>query len=67
MFCPYCNQGLILKAKIKFNKQVIFICDECDTVWNEFEPISNHTGKGLNLFSKELNITPLWNEFELIN
>lgn len=35
MLCPYCgNQGLIVKAKIKFNKQIIFIhekrsCHNC--------------------------------------
>ena len=33
MICPYCEQGRVIKAKIKKNGRIINICEECDTVW----------------------------------
>ena len=31
--CPYCGQGAVRRAKIKETRKNIFICEECDTVW----------------------------------
>lgn len=66
MYCPYCMQGLILKAKLKIDNSIVFICNECDTVWKEHEPISNQTGKSFYLFADELSIKPLWNSLEIL-
>lgn len=66
MICPYCKQGEIIKAKLKANNSIIFICKECDTVWKENGKISNTTGKGFEFFAKEQKIKPVWNELELL-
>ncbi len=44
MYCPYCEQGKIVKAIVKSSGELIFICEECDTVWASHEKISSHTG-----------------------
>lgn len=66
MICPYCKQGDILKANVKINHQIIFICEECDTVWNENETISSQTGRAFENFANQLNIRALWDELGLI-
>ena len=66
MICPYCKQGEITKAKLKTNNSIIFICEECDTVWKEDEKISNITGKGFEFFAEEQKIKPVWAELELL-
>ena len=66
MICPYCNQGKIEKAKLKTNNIIIFICEECDTVWRDNEKISNNTGEGFDFFAEKLNINPVWDELELL-
>lgn len=34
VYCPFCaHQGVIYKATINKNGNIIYICDECDTVW----------------------------------
>ena len=40
--CPRCDgQGHILKKLIKFNKEMIYICDECDAIWFNDEKIQS--------------------------
>ena len=45
MLCPLCNEGSICHAIVKKNNQIIYICEECDSVWmtsdiNEFDVIT---------------------------
>lgn len=66
MCCPYCMQGLILRAKVKANDLIVFICDECDTVWKGSDTISWQSGKSFYLFASELSIKSLWDELEIL-
>lgn len=31
--CPYCEQGYVLRARIRATGMDIAICEECDTCW----------------------------------
>ena len=66
MSCPYCDQGEILKALIKSSGEVIYICDECDTMWRSHDRISDTTGLAFHLFADVYNLKPLWSELELL-
>lgn len=33
MICPYCEQGGIMRVKLKKSSEIIKICEECDAVW----------------------------------
>ena len=36
IYCPYCDgQGIIYRATIKGTEVILYICDECDTVWKD--------------------------------
>lgn len=63
MVCPYCEQGKIIKAKIKRNNKEIHICEECDTVWDG--EINLMTGKSFDNFMKNLGCEPDWSELEI--
>lgn len=65
MLCPYCEQGDIRKVMVKRSKEIIYICDECDTVWNSHESISNSTGIGFGLYADQRGFKPLWTELEI--
>lgn len=66
MCCPYCDQGEIVKAIIKKSNKMIYICDECDTVWTSREKISDTTGLSFYLYANAHNLKPLWTELELL-
>ena len=56
IYCPFCDdQGVINKATIKGTEVILYICDECDTVWKDrdiigyncdnFESVMNALGR----------------------
>ena len=73
IICPYCEQGRVLKVRLKTDisgyssSQIIYYCDECDTIWKENAPISEHTGTTFRALAKMLSIseTALWNDMEI--
>lgn len=48
MICPYCLQGSVLKAQVIAANEAIWICEECDTVWNRSESIAQENGINLD-------------------
>lgn len=52
MLCPYCEYGMILKERIKDIDKEIYICEECDTVWEE--EINDKTGVGFAKYMKKI-------------
>ena len=65
MICPYCEQGRVIKAKIKKNGRIINICEECDTVWKG--EIDLLTGISFEAFMKKQGYEGIWNELEVEN
>lgn len=31
--CPFCNEGIIEKTQIIQTGDIVYVCDECDTLW----------------------------------
>lgn len=64
MLCPYCEYGMILKARIKDIDKEICICEECDTVWEE--EINDETGVGFVKYMKKIGKCGSWDEIEIL-
>lgn len=62
--CPRCEQGFILEKVLKFNKQRIFICDECDAIWFDSNSISATTFVDFGTYMDSFSRTDQWIEFE---
>lgn len=62
--CPRCEQGVILEKVLKFNKQHIFICDECDAIWFDMKNISPTTFIDFSTYMEGFSRTDQWSEFE---
>lgn len=64
VYCPFCDgQGVIYKAKIKNIDLVIYICDECDTVWKN-TAIDEDSSFRFKDVMNDLGLQPLWSELE---
>jgi len=64
VFCPFCDgYGVIYKAKVISTNTVIFICDECDTMWNTDEILAENC---LNFkeYMQLFGLKALWSELE---
>ncbi|MBQ5447151.1 MAG: hypothetical protein IIT48_10885 [Lachnospiraceae bacterium] len=62
--CPYCEQGVIIKAKVKKIESIIRICPECDTIWEG--DVSSEEGCGFSSFAKNNGLINSWDELEII-
>lgn len=64
--CPFCEgQGLVHKAKLKRKDITIYICDECDTIWQDLN-IREDNCQNFDDFMAQLELKGLWEEFEII-
>lgn len=63
MVCPYCEQGVVITAKIKKNNKLIYLCEECDTVWEG--EINLQNGIGFDIFMKKEGYKVTWDELEI--
>ncbi len=64
VYCPFCDgQGVIYTAKIKNTDIVIYICDECDTVWKNKE-IDEDLSLSFKDIMDNFGLQPLWSELE---
>ncbi|GHH99912.1 hypothetical protein [Neobacillus kokaensis] len=63
IFCPFCDgQGVICKAEIKALGRIIYICDECDTIWLDGEEINEENCKRFDDFMNQYGLQPEWTE-----
>lgn len=67
VFCPFCEQGVVCKAKVKRLNEVIFICDECDTVWRTPEINDKVDCETFEIYMAKFRFGGLWAELEDIN
>lgn len=63
MVCPYCEQDKVIVAKIKRNGKKIYLCEECDTVWEG--KINLISGIDFDLFMKNEGCEANWSELEV--
>lgn len=48
MVCPKCEEGTIVKVKLKKNGKVAYLCDFCERTWFEGENIGKDPGHTLS-------------------
>lgn len=53
MFCPKCNEGIVIRIQFKRTYEPANMCNECRTVWFEGESISSSSGMPLEMYSQE--------------
>jgi hypothetical protein len=65
--CPFCQgQGMICKAEVKKLARIIYICDECDTIWLDGGEIKEETCLRFDDFMNQHGLQPLWSELDCI-
>ena len=65
MICPYCEQGGIIRAKVKKSNDIIKICEECDAVWLDED--LEELGTTYERYTEERGYGNSWDELEIID
>lgn len=64
MICPYCEQGGIIRAKVKKSNDIIKICEECDAVW--LDEVLEELGTTFERYTEQRGYANSWDELEII-
>jgi hypothetical protein len=67
MICPRCQQDDVVKAMIKANKTIIFICPECEATWFSIEKITFPGFVDYMTYMEGIGLSHLWDELEVIS
>ncbi len=67
MWCPRCEQGEIVKAQIKSNKNTIYVCEECEAMWLNPRDIGTKPHVDFGCYMKSIDLKPLWSELIIMN
>jgi len=60
---PCCDgQGDVVAARIKRTGEIIYLCDECDTLWHSIEDIQVSPGTNFTNYVKQFGLKGLWSE-----
>jgi len=65
--CPFCEQDAVWRVRLKTKPQHRFLmCFECDAVWLEDQPVSDHVGTTFDKHMQSLGCEPDWQDIEKI-
>lgn len=64
MICPYCEQGGIMRVKVKKNNEIIKMCEECDAVW--LDEVLVELGTTFERYTEQRGYANSWDELEII-
>lgn len=67
VYCPFCDgSGVVYKAIVTKLSSCIFICDECDTVWENGQEIIEGNCLSFKYYMTPHGLKPLWSELSNI-
>jgi hypothetical protein len=65
-WCPRCNQGWVLKARINATKEPVSVCEECEATWVEGKPIAFETFMDMGTMLKEKGLPGRWSDLQVV-
>ena len=66
MWCPRCDQGEVVRAKIMATGEVVRVCQECDALWPDDVEVKKDNFKDFSTFVKPKGLKGLWSELQRI-
>ena len=67
MWCPRCDQGKVVKAKICKNDNNIFICEECDATWKNKNEFDDNKFEDFSVYMEAIGLKGHWSELEILD
>ena len=62
MWCPRCDQGEVVRARIIQTNEPVLLCEECDALWLEGETVSASSFIDFSSFMKDRHLPDVWSE-----
>ncbi|MFF7092169.1 hypothetical protein ACFY9A_07190 [Streptomyces rubradiris] len=66
IWCPRCDQGWVVRARVPNRSETFLVCEECDTVWVDREPHAGPPFLILEEYLARFGLEGLWSNIELL-
>jgi len=66
-WCPRCDQGWVVRCRVRGESEIFLICDECDTVWTSGEPHKGPPYLILHDYMKQFGKEALWTHLDQLD
>ena len=67
IICPRCEQSYISKVRIVPLNKIVYLCEECDALWESTTPISKTSYIDFSVYMKEYGFKGDWSLLEEIS
>ncbi len=66
--CPRCDgNGVVHKAIIREFNIIVQICDECEAMWLEHEPLILENFKDFSTYMEEQGFNGVWSKIDIVD
>ncbi len=62
--CPRCSQGDVRCFVVKRNQKMIWLCDECDALWESGSDVGVKPFVDFGVYMSKFGLSPIWDELE---
>lgn len=66
VWCPWCDQGWIHEVRINALDRIVYLCDECDTLWHTPEEIGPEPMESYHHFMRAHGLPDVWSELTIL-
>lgn len=64
--CPRCKQGWVCKVRYRQSGEVFFICEECEALWLENQPIATERFADFQTYFQTRGQRVGWQQMEML-
>lgn len=66
-WCPRCNQGWVLTARIRATGQIVHVCEECEALWPQSRPVEASNFEDMATHVRSFGLKGEWTELEVFD
>ncbi len=64
--CPGCHQSWVLKVRVRQTGDIVYLCDDCETLWLSPESIGEFYPTNYTFYMHERGLPGLWDQIEVL-
>lgn len=67
IWCPVCDQGWIIRARVNANGSIVWVCQESEELWIGEGLPEGPPDCTLSIYLENLNLAPLWSQLTVLS
>jgi ribosomal protein L37AE/L43A len=65
-WCPVCDQGWVVLARVRLGHECIWVCQECEVAWLGADKPAREPDDTFSTYMESKGLRGLWSEIEVL-